>query len=95
MVAIIGAVGEDAAAAEVGEEHGGEAHAGEDGDVDLGMSEEPEEMEPEERASRRRWRETRVPLTTSPRGMKKLVPSVAVAEEEHDGGEEHGEGEDG
>ena len=46
-----GAVGEDSAAAEVGEEHRGEAHAGEDGDVDLGVSEEPEEMEPEEGAA--------------------------------------------
>jgi hypothetical protein len=45
------AVGEDAAVAEVGEDHGGEAHAGEDGDVDLGMAEEPEEMEPEEGAA--------------------------------------------
>ena len=46
-----GAVGEDFSVAEVGEEHGGEAEAGEDGDVDLGVSEEPEEMEPEERAA--------------------------------------------
>ncbi len=38
------AVAEDAAMAEVGQHHGGEAHAGEDGDVDLGVSEEPEEM---------------------------------------------------
>ena len=46
-----GAVGEDAAVAEVGQQHRGEAEAGEDGDVDLGVSEEPEEMEPEERAA--------------------------------------------
>ena len=42
-------VGEDSAAAEVGKDHGSEAHAGKDGDVDLGVSEEPEEMQPEER----------------------------------------------
>ena len=41
------AVGEDAAAGEVGEHHRREAHAGQDGDVDLRVSEEPEEMEPE------------------------------------------------
>ena len=51
VVAIMSAVGEDAAVAEVGQQHGGEAQAGEDGDVDLGVSEEPEEMEPEERAA--------------------------------------------
>ena len=45
------AVAEDLSAAEVAKNHGGEAHAGKDGDVDLWMSEEPEEMQPEERAS--------------------------------------------
>jgi len=41
-----GAVGEDAATGEVAEQHRDETHAREDGDVDLRMAEEPEEMKP-------------------------------------------------
>ena len=46
-----GAVGDDSSVGEVCQQHRGQAHAGEDGDVDLGVSEEPEEMEPEEWAA--------------------------------------------
>ena len=88
-----GAVGEDFAVAEVREEHGGEAEAGEDGDVDLGMSEEPEEMEPEERAAvRRRGVEDAVDEVAG--GEEEAGSGVAVAEEEQDGGEQDGEGDD-
>ena len=69
------AVGEDAAVAEVGQQHRGEAEAGEDGDVDLGMSEEPEEMQPEQRGAVAARGGMDVPLTRSPVGRKKLVPA--------------------
>ena len=71
--------------AEVGEEHGGEAEAGEDGDVDLGVSEEPEEMEPEERAAVPAFVHDAVDEV--PCGEEEAGVGVAVAEEEEDGGE--------
>ncbi len=43
------AIADDGAAAEIGDEARDETHAGEDGDVDLRVAEEPEEMQPEER----------------------------------------------
>jgi len=78
---------------EVGEDHGGETHAGEDGDVDLGMAEEPEEMEPEEgRAVAAMLEEDAVDQVLC--GKEEAAVKVSVAEEEKECGEEDGEGED-
>ncbi len=87
-----GAVGEDAAVAEVCEEHGREAEAGEYGDVDLRVSEEPEEMEPEERAAVASVVDYAVDEVAG--GEEEAGVSVAVAEEEEDCREEYGEGDD-
>ena len=87
------AVGEDFAVTEVGQQHGGEAHAGEDGDIDLGVSEEPEEMEPEEGAAVAVGVEGSVDEVSG--GKEEAGAGVAVAEEEQEGSEEDGEGDDG
>src|ERR1700733_6268270 len=92
-----GAVGEDFSVAEVGEEHRGEAKAGEDGDVDLGVSEEPEEMEPEERAAIAAAVEDvvdEVCVYHKTGGEEEAGVGVAIAEEEKDRRGENGEGED-
>ncbi len=86
------AVGEDFSVAEVGQQHGGEAEAGKDGDVDLGVSEEPEEMEPEERAAVAAFVDDAVDEVAG--GEEEAGSSVAVAEEEKDGGEQDGERDD-
>ena len=87
------AVGEDAAVGEVGDDHGGEAHAGEDGDVDLRVAEEPEEMEPEERGAVAAVLEEDA-VDEVLRGEEEGRVEVAVAEEEEESGEEDAEGED-
>src|SRR5579871_3464439 len=85
-----GAVGEDSAVAKVGEEHRGEAHAGEDGNVDLGVSEEPEEMEPKERGAVAFGMEDSVDEVA---GWEEEAGSgVSIAEEHQERGEEDGEG---
>jgi hypothetical protein len=64
---------------EVREQHGGEAHAGEDGDVDFGVSEEPEEMKPEERAAVGAFVEDSVDEVSG--GKEEAGACVAIAEE--------------
>ena len=87
--------GDDGTPAEVGEHHGGKSEAGEDGDVDLGVSEEPEEMKPEERAAVAGMSGG---VDDSADGItgrdEEGCAGVAVAEEKQQGGEQDGEGED-
>ena len=71
------AISKDAAVAEVCQEHRCKAHTGKDGDVDLGMSKEPEEMEPEERASVAFCVKNSVDEVSS--GKEEAGSSVAVA----------------
>ena len=87
------AVGGDRAAGEVGEEGGRESHARQDDDVDLGMAEEPEEMQPEHgRAGAARLRNA---IDDDAGWEKKARAEVAVGEEHGGGGEESAEGDDG
>ena len=86
-------VGGDRAAGEIGEQRRGESHAGEDGDVDLGMAEEPEEMQPEHgEPEPSRWRDA---VDDFAGGRKKLVPKMAIGEEHGRGDCERAEGDDG
>ena len=87
------AVAEDFAAAEVAEEHGGEAHAGQDSDVDLRVAEKPEEMEPEERAAVAGGVEGSIDKIAE--REEEAGAGVAVEEEEGERGEEDGEGDNG
>ena len=64
------AVAEDAAAREVGQQHRHQPHPRQNGDVDLGMSEEPEEVQPQQRG------------TIAAAGMQGSVDQVACGEEE-------------
>ena len=82
------AVAEDATAGEVGEEGSGESHAGQDGDVDLGMSEEPEEMQPEERRAVAVADDVAVDQIAG--GDKEARAEMAIGEEQHERGEQHG-----
>src|SRR6266851_4571337 len=90
------AIGEDPSMAEVRNEHRGEAHAGEDGDVKLGVPEEPEEMEPEERAAGAAVRIGGVKDTVDQVscGEEEAGSGVAIGEEEEKRGEEDGEGDE-
>ena len=87
-----GSVGEDAAVAEVCQEHGGEAHAGEDGDVDLGVSEEPEEVKPEKGAAVAAVVKDAVDEVAS--GEEEAGAGVAVAKEKQYSRQQDGEGDD-
>jgi len=87
-----GAVGEDFSVAEVGQEHRGEAKAGEDGDVDLGVSEEPEEMEPEQGAAIAAAVEDVIDEVSG--GEEEAGVGVAIAQQKQNCGQENGEGDD-
>jgi hypothetical protein len=87
-----GAVGEDTAMAEVCQQHRGESHAWEDSDVDLRVSEEPEEMEPKERASVAFCMKNSVDEVSG--GKEEAGSGMTIAEEEKQGGEKDGKGDD-
>ena len=87
-------IGEDAAAGEVRQQHRGEAHAGKDGDVDLGVSEEPEEMQPEQRGTVA-FIGVKDAVDEVARGEVEAGAGVAVAEEQQERGEQDGEGDQG
>src|SRR6202020_1783718 len=85
------AITDDGAATEVGNKARDETHAWEDGDVVLRVAEEPEEMQPEERRAVAMADD----LAADPvsLGDEEGGAEVAIAEEQHERGEEHGEGE--
>src|SRR5277367_5453496 len=82
------AIGEDATAREVGDDHRRETHAGKYGDVDLRVAEEPEEMEPEERRAGALAREE--PGVDDVRARdEEGAAEMTIAEEKQDGREKH------
>ena len=86
-----GAVREHATAAERRQQHGRETHARQDGNVDLRMAKEPEEVEPEQR--RAVAAAVEYPVHEIARRDKETRAGVAVAEEQKQRSEQNGKGE--
>src|SRR5436309_2518675 len=79
--------------AEIRKHHGGEPHARQNGDVDLRMAEEPEEMQPKQwRAVARPSSRMKDAIDEVSRGKKEARSGVAIAEEQEKRGKQNRKG---